>query len=313
MSKHSRTGHELGASETPWLVEIDGEYVAHYGTTRNDILTKHRAARDGTPIENDPTPPMKAGNYFQDGALEWFNEEFNARVVEPSVGYTNEFCNMTASLDGVFEEDWTYQDFTIAEGNNWECKIPRYPADPLDNMLRVIQCQAQMDCLDCELTVLAELARSDLIWRIAIIPRHEPTIKAIRDGVNEFWQKMEDDSNYPPQTSSEASRMIPGNRRPEPLDLTEDKAEHITREGRQHLIDSSENIITARRTKKSCDELIERESLLIKQIIGGAEKVILPDTTINFATREYKDQPAKTVPAKKGFVTRALMIKERKK
>ena len=62
---------------------------------------------------------MKAGNYFQDGALEWFNEEFNARVVEPSVGYTNEFCNMTASLDGVFEEDWTYQDFSIAVGNNW--------------------------------------------------------------------------------------------------------------------------------------------------------------------------------------------------
>ena len=106
--------------------------------------------------------------------------------------------------------------------------------------------------------------------------------------------------------------MIVGNSRPEPLDLTEDKAEHITREGRQHLIDSSENIITATRTKKSCDELIERESLLIKQIIGGAEKVILPDTTINFATREFKDQPAKTVPAKKGFVTRALMIKERK-
>jgi len=312
MAKHSRTGHELGASETPWLVEIDGEFIAHYGTTRNDILTKHRAARDGTPIENDPTPPMKAGNYFQDGALDWFNEEFGADVAEPFVGYKNEFCNMTASLDGVFKNDWMYQDFPVPAGNNWECKIPRFPADPIDNMLRVIQCQAQMDCLDCELTVLAELARSDLIWRIAIIPRHEPTIKAIRDGVNEFWQKMEDDSDYPPQTSSEASRMIPGNRRPEPLDLTENEAEHITREGRQHLIDSSENILTAKRTKKSCDELIERESLLIKQIIGGAEKVILPDTTINFATREYKDQPAKTVPAKKGFVTRALMIKERK-
>ena len=313
MAKHSRTGFQLGASETPWFVEIEGEYVPHFKTTRNDILRKHRAAQDGTPIENDASAPMKAGNYFQTGALEWFCDEFNAEIEEPLIGYKNKSCNMVASLAGVFKKDWMYRDFSIPAGSNWELKIPAYPADQCDNMLRVIQIQAQMDCLDCEFTVLAERARSDLVWRIAIIPRHDPAIKAIHTGVNEFWRKMKDNSDYPPQTSREASRMIPSNRRAEPLDLTENEAEHITREGRQHLIDSSENIIVAKRTKKSIEELIERESLLIKQIIGGAEKVILPDVTINFGPREIKDQPAKTVPAKKGHSTRALLIKEKKK
>jgi len=311
MAKYSKTGWELGASETPWFVKIEDEFVPHFRTTQNDILTKHRAARDGTPIENDPTPAMKAGNHFQDGALIWFNEEFEADVVEPEIGYKNQFCNLTASLDGVFKKDWAYRDFLVPTGSNWECKIPRKPADPIDNMLRVIQCQAQMDCLDCEITVLAELARSDLIWRIAIIPRHQPTIQAIRDGVNEFWEKMEDNSDYPAQTSSEASRMILGNRRPDVLDLTEAKeSETISREGRQHLINASENIITAKRTKKSCEELIERESLLIKNVLGGIEKVKLPNTKINFTTREIKAKPEKKVDAKAAFVTRALTIKE---
>ena len=273
--KLSKTGQESGASDVPFITPIDGTFLIPFGKTPNDVLQRHRDARNGVE-EDTATPFMKRGNYMQDGALQWFNDEFDAHVVEPEIGYRNEWCNMVASLDGMFTADWMHGNHLIPAGSVWECKIPGYPAERTDGMERVLQVQAQMDCVDAERGVIAELAMSDCRWRIAIVPRHQPTIDAIRRAVDEFWQHMEDGTDYGPQTSSEASRMLLGNRLPDRMDLTESPTTEIMSEARQHLIDASETYLTARRTKQSCERMMDECGLIMKAMMNDVERVKLP-------------------------------------
>ena len=282
--KLSRTGQENGASDVPFITPIDGTYLIPFGKTPNDVLKRHRDARDGVE-ENVSTPFMKRGNYMQDGALQWFNDEFDAAVVEPKVRFRNEWCNLVASLDGLFTEDWQHDNYMIPAGSVWECKIPGFPAERTDGMERVLQVQAQMDCVNAEWGVIAELAMSDCRWRIAIVKRHEPTIRAIREAVDVFWQHMADGTDYGPQTSSEASRMLLGNRLPERVDLTESPTAEIMCEARQHLIDASETYLTARRTKQSCERMMDECGLVMKTVMNDVERVKLPGgITINHTT-----------------------------
>lgn len=314
MAKFSKTGQEIGASETPWLVKnIYGDnFINLYGKTRNDLLQKHRAALEGLPDDQAPTPAMLGGNYFQDGALQWFNDAFEANVAEPQEGFSNPVCFNVASLDGRFAGNWTHeiiQDVVVPSGSPWELKIPRFPAERVDTHERVIQVHNQMDCTDSEFAVIAELARSDFIWRVKVIKRHEPLVQQIRDSITEFWQKIEDGTDYPPATSSEANN-IPSNRKAEPLDLTENEGGHISREGRQVLIDCAETLQAAKRSKKAAEGMIEECGLQIKTVMAGLEKVKLPDFNISFSTVEVKAKPEKITPAKPGFTTRRLNVRE---
>ena len=310
MAKFSITGIESGASDGPFITPVEGEYLLPFGITPQDVLTKHRAALDGITPE-EPSAAMQGGNYFQAGALEWFNEEFGADVVEPTDGRRNEHCNLVASLDGIFAEDWQYEGQTIAAGNLWECKIPRRPAERPDTMDRVIQVQAQMDSTDCEFAVIAELARSDLKWRIAVVPRHHQTIVAVRKAVDVFWRHMADGTDYPPVTSREASRMIAGNRGLEPMDLTEGPTETIMGEARQHMIDAADTYMAAKRARDSSDRMMEDCALTMKHSMAGVERVILPGgVRVNHTTVEYKAQPekVKTTPAKAAHTSRRFKV-----
>lgn len=310
MSKFSRTGYESGASDAGFITPVDDKYIMPFGITPNDCLTKHRAALDGVDL-NNPSPAMKGGNYFQGGALQWFNDDFNAEVVEPKQGFKNEFCNMTASLDGVFKKDWTYDGVKIPKGNIWECKIPAFPHNPTDKMERVLQVMAQMDCADCEMGVIAELARSDYIWRIAIVRRHEGTVRAIRQAVDVFWDHMKNDTDYPPITNSEANRMI-GSNQFEIINLRDGPTKEFSSEARQILIDSSETYLAAKRAKSASEALMDAESLNIKNVMGGVEEVLIPNGKIGFKTVNYKAKPetTKVTPAKEAFTTRRLSVKE---
>ena len=284
--KLSRTGYETGASEPPFITQVDGTFLNLYGKTPNDVLQRHRNALAG--VEDDEaTPKMKRGNYMQDGALQWWNDEFGTKVVEPKVGYRNEYCNMVASLDGVFTEDWQHGNYLIPAASVWECKIPGWPAQRTDSLERVLQVQAQMDCTNTEWGVIAELAMSDCIWRVAIVQRHEPTIKAIRRSVDVFWQHMKDGTDYGPQTSSEASRMLLGDRFPERMDLTQSPTTEIMSEARQHLIDASETYLTARRTKASCERMMEETAFVMKTMMNNVERVRLPgNISLNHTTTD---------------------------
>ena len=158
--KHSITGKESGASDVPFITPVNGEFLIPFGKTPNDILRRHRAAQDGV-SDDPPTQFMKRGNFFEDGAREWFMEEFECHLAQPKEGFRNEYCNMVASLDSVFTEDWQYENLpVIPMHSNWECKIPARPSSPTDSMVRVLQCQAQMDCSNASFFLLTSLSSS---------------------------------------------------------------------------------------------------------------------------------------------------------
>ena len=309
--KHSQTGKESGASDVPFITQVKGEYLLPFGRTPNDTLIRHREAIDNVKPP-EPTAPMKAGNYFQDALMHWFNDEFNCAIMEPKKGYRNKHCNMVASLDGIFTEDWQYEGTTVKAGNLWECKHPGRPSNPSDAMERVLQVQAQMDCTDTDICVIGELARSDLQWRIAFVPRHEPSIKAIREAVNIFWDHMGNDTNYPPVTNEEANRYYDANYF-QPIDLTDGPCEEIKSEARGHLIDAADTYLAAERAVTAGKKCMEENALIMKHILGGVEKVQLPDNRmVNFTTVNYKAQPEKIkiTPAKDAYTTRRFKIKE---
>ena len=310
--KHSITGKQSGASEPPFITKVKGEYLLPFGITPNDILLRHRKVQDGVP-EDNPTPIMQRGNYYQDGALKWFCDEYSAHIIEPKRGYGNQSCNMVASLDGIFIEDWVYQSTTIPEGNIWECKLPRFPSNPTASLERVLQVQAQMDCADCQFAVIAEQAQSDCIWRVEIVPRHEPTIRAIREAVDIFWEHIYKDTDYPPTTTKEARHSYKSNKF-DPIDLREGPTPEIKSEARQSLIENAENYLAAKRREKESKDAIEKYGLTMQHIMVGIEKVLLPDgRTISFGTSTRKAQPEKTTPATKEKTHRTFSVKEQKK
>ena len=296
--KHSVTGQESGASDGPIITPIDGEYLVPFKQTPNDMLARHRAERDGKDTTK-ATPFMKRGNYFEGGGRQWWQDEFGVQLDHPDHGYRNEHCNLVASLDGIFQDDWEYENLPIPKGSVWELKLPRFPSEPTDSLVRVIQVQAQLDCADADVGVIAELAQSDCKWRNAIVHRHEPTILAIRDAVNVFWQHMEDDTNYPPVTQSEYSNMMPGNRMPGIHDLTDGPSELIMNDARQDMIDAAETYIACGRALDDTKNLEESCKMRLKIAMGGVETVLLPGgIKIHHSTVEYKAKPERTTVRK---------------
>ena len=296
--KHSITGQESGASDTPIITPIDGEYLVPFKQTPNDMLARHRAARDSKDT-NNATPFMKRGNYFEDGARKWFEDEFEVKLSHPKNGYKNEHCNLVASLDGFFEEAWQWNGLPIPKGSIWELKLPRFPSEPTDSLERVIQVQAQLDCADADIGVIAELAQSDCKWRIAVVHRHLPTVMAIREAVNVFWQHMEDDTNYPPVTQSEYSTMVPGNRKPGIHDLTDGPSELIMNDARQDMIDAAVTYVSCQNAMEASKSMEENCKMRMKAAMGGVEKVLLPGGIKVFhSTVEYKAKPERTVVKK---------------
>ena len=309
--KYSVTGRESGASDIPFITRVQGEYLCPFAITPNDTLTKHRAAQDGEP-QPEATGIMKAGNYFEDAARQWYMDEFGCEIDHPTKGYKSNYCNLVSSLDGMFAKDWNYQGTVIPAGSVWECKIPTRPSKPTNSLERVLQVQAQMDCCDAKYGVIAELARMDCTWRVAIVERHEQTIVAIREAVDLFWSHMKYDTNYEPVTSSEASRLIEGNRQSETHDMTQGPANGLDAEQYQDLIDATDTYINAQRAKKASEAAMENAGLNIKAIMGGMEKITLPDgITVNHVTTEYKAQPEKITPAKPARTGRRLSVKQK--
>lgn len=311
--KFSVTGKESGASDIPFILQVRDQWLCPFGITPNDKLTSHRAALDGV-YQNNATGIMKAGNYFEDAARQWFMDDYSADVSHPDQGYRNPHCNLVASLDGLFAEDWEYEGTVIPAGSIWECKIPTRPGKPTDSMERILQVQAQLDCCDAEYGVIAELARLDCVWRIAIVKRHEATILAIREAVNVFWQHMEDDTDYGPVTSSEYSRMLLGNPMAEAHNMIDGPENGLDQEQYIDLKDAADTYISAQRAKKASESMMESSALMIKAIMGGMEKIKLPDgVTVGHTTTEYKARPEKVTPAKPAWSGRRLSVKQKEK
>ena len=308
--KYSKTGEESGGSDTPFITPVDGNFLKTYGITPNDIIDRHKAAQRGKE-QDEATPRMKRGNYYEDPTRQWWMDEHGVKIDHPKKGFKHPRCNMVVSLDGLFAEDWECNNLPVPRDSIWELKIPGYPSKPTDSIERIIQMNAQMDAVGCDVGLLVELAQSDLVWRMAVVHRHVGLCEAIVEGVNVFWQHMENDTRYAPTTSAEFSQMIPGNRRPEVHDLTDGPSEMIMCDARQDMIDAAETYIAAKRTKKSAEEMMDETSMILKARMGGLEKVLLPGgVQVDHTTVEYKAKPERVVKAVAAKTSRRLAIRE---
>lgn len=296
MAKFSVTGKESGCSDLGWIVPIDGEYQTLYRKTANDILRRHRAAQDGVVLER-PSAVMRRGNYFEDAARQWWIDDFGIDVEHPKKGYRSKQCNLAASLDGLLPN---LDKFTIEDSQGithiltgryaLEIKIPTYKSvDPL-TIARYLQVQGQIDCAELDGVIVAELPAVNPYWNIAICRRHKGTIERIHEAVDVFWDLMENDQDYPPATSSEANRMIGGNRGGSPVDVSEGWYEGcpLTEAQIVKVIELSEAFETAQEMVEEGEQDIEDNKKAIQLLLGPIEKLQLPDKTIHWSTVDIK-------------------------
>jgi len=207
--------------------------------------------------------------------------------------------------------DYLGIDHTLTGQGVIDFKHPRFKPKEPEGLPYVFQVLIQMDCADADWGIIAFLPRGTLEWCIVVVLRHEPTILAIRKAVNQFWQHMETGTDYPPTTSKEASHLIRGNRLPERHDLRDGPTEEFMNDARQNLIAAVDQYTTARRAKDGNDQIMQDAALIIKSIMGGAEKVILPgDIKVAHSTVEHKAKPEKVVPATTASTSRRLRIDE---
>jgi len=300
MAKFSKTGYESGASDIPAITPVDGEFLLPFGNTPHDVLQRHRAALDGVDLF-PASRIMEAGNRFERAIHDWFEDEFNCEVATATEGFRSENCNLVASLDGIIFDGITITDHTgvshdLKGMGVIDFKCPTYKPDNPEGMNYHLQLQAQMECANgAEWAILAQLDRVSCNWTISVFSRHQGMIEAIVESVNIFWEHMEKDTDYPPMTTTEANKIIEGNRRPEPHDLTTkdiDKDCPLSANDRDQLMNLAETYHTSKGIEKQCKADKEEAQLAICEVLGGVEKIILPDFNINWTTSESKAKPA---------------------
>jgi hypothetical protein len=309
--KFSKTGYESGASDLGAIVEVEGKFLMPFGLTPNDIIDRHKNALAG--IEQRSTRVMEGGNRYEQTNREWFEDDFQVKVDCPKQGYRNKTCNLVASLDGEINEEFKIIDYNSIEHflkpkTVIDFKFPRTAPKNPEDMSYLLQVQGQMDSADADNAIVAYLSRDKLEWTIVVTQRHEPTIKAIHQAVDTFWQHMKNGTMYECVTSSEASKYIPGygNNAIEPHDLRNNSNNIFSDNDREKLILLSDRWKLAKSQKKEAENTLEETSLEMKKILGGVEQVLLPDTKVSHKTVEYKAQPEKTkiIPAKKSHTQR---------
>lgn len=308
MAKFSITGVESGASDSGALVG-----ASPYDTP-NDLLVRHRSAANGVE-NNNPNGHMLAGNYWEDASRQWFEDIFGCEISHPEIGYPDEQCNMVASLDGLFATpvtltDWQGTEHLIPDGAVWECKLPVYPSEggPA-RPERVWQVMAQMMCSGADIAVIAELPRSNPEWVIAVIERDEKMIKQLRDSVDEFWGHMDKGTQYTPQTSEEASKMIGHNGGKVMIDLSHGPADGITAEEIETLHAAADRYDAANGAIKLSEGIKESAKLEMQLIMGGRDGVEIDGTRIKWAEVNYKAKPEKITPATEASVGRRFSVK----
>lgn len=320
MAKFSRTGYESGASDLGAIVPVAGEYLQPFGNSPNDILTRHRAALEGVDLF-PASRIMEAGNRFEDAIRTWFEDEYNVQVIVPTEGYPAPNCNLVASLDGRIRlpDD---QVFAIEDhaGRTWELtgdgvidfKSPTYAPDDPEAPHYMLQLQGQMLCTGATWGILAQLDRARCNWTISVWLAHEGVWAAIADAVNVFWGHMENDTDYPPVDASEASRLVKGNPKAAPYDLSDGPVDDcpITEEQWHQLLELTDTLNKAQADGKNAKKIQDDSKKAIMDIMGGVEQIILPGAKLNWTTTEYKAQPEKITPAKDAYTARRFSCKE---
>jgi len=322
MAKFSKTGYESGASDLGAIVPVNGEFLLPFGNTPNDILQRHRAALDGTDLFPS-SRIMEAGNRFEPAIRNWFEDDFHVQVDRVVEGFRSEKCNLVASLDGIIDgqqkpfeiTDWRGSTHKIGDMAVIDFKAPTYKPDDPEALPYVLQVHGQMECTGFHWAILAQLDRVRCDWTISVFPRHQGMSRAIIEGVDDFWDHMENDTDYPPLTTTEANKIIAGNRRPDAHDLTTKDIDEdcpLGRNDRDQLMNLTESYLAFKTDEKIAKQGKEESQLKICEIMGGVEKIILPDANVNWTTTEIKakEETTKIVPAKPASTSRRFTVKE---
>lgn len=168
----------------------------------------------------------------------------------------------------------------------------------------VIQLQGQMDIMEAKWGAVCVLYRGTTL-RIFLYERNEDQVNLIHQAVEEFQAKLdkyksnEEIDWYPLDNSFEASRIF-------------DRAEKNTIEMPEIEL-QAEKILEMREHIAELENAIDRIQIHIMEQMRDAEVCNAGRYKISWPMRQYKAQPAKTVPAKEAYVIRQskLSIKDR--
>ena len=310
--------------------------------TPNDILScsrlpavlgfsKYRTANDELKVSIDALHG-KEPEFISNEAMDWGNKleqtilaESAARLglesydLEHDKAYFHRDIPLACSLDGTAKGNDSViytdvdkgiyvmnKDFIKLSGTGiLEAKLTGQEVENTPAVYRgVIQLQGQMDIMEASWGALCVLYKGTQL-RIFLYEYNEDQVNMVRQAAMEFNEKIEKykrDSEidwYPLATSAEASRIF-------------DHAEKEVIEIPEIEI-QAEKIITLREAIAEAEEAIDRLQRNIMDQMRDKEICHAGRYKISWPMRQYKAQPAKTVPAKEGYVIRQskLSIKDR--
>ncbi len=310
--------------------------------TPNDILScsrlpavlgfsKYRTANDELKISIDSLHG-KEPEFNSNEAMDWGNklektilEESATRLglesydLEHDKAYFHKDIPLACSLDGtvVGNDSVIYTDIDkgiyvmnkdsikLSGTGILEAKLTGQEVENTPAVYRgVIQLQGQMDIMEASWGALCVLYKGTTL-RIFVYEYNEDQVNMVRQAAMEFNEKIEKykrDSEidwYPLATSAEATRIF-------------DHAEKEVIEIPEIEI-QAEKIITLREAIAEAEEAIDRLQRNIMDQMRDKEICHAGRYKISWPMRQYKAQPAKTVPAKEGYVIRQskLSIRDR--
>lgn len=169
-----------------------------------------------------------------------------------------------------------------------------------------VQLQAQMDIVQAKWGAVATLYRGTEL-RVFLFAPHEETVQYISRVTLEFqakldaWKATGQVDYYPPADGEKwPERRGPYPSKPDPIELGVD-AEEL-----------AHKIFRANQEIKRIEKQVADDEKALKELMDGAELAEAGRYDIKWPLKNYKAQPAKTVPAKDAYTIRqsTLTIKE---
>jgi predicted phage-related endonuclease len=289
--------------------------------TPNDELKVSMDAIHGIDPEFNENEPMQWGNTLEKLILAEGCRRLGVEIdnLDHNVAYFHRDIPLSCSLDGTAIGNDTVIYTDIAKGiyvmgadsiklegeGIIEAKLTSNEVEDSPAMYRgVIQLQGQMDIRESKWGALCILYKGTQL-RIFLYERNEDQVNMIRNAVEDFQERIDiykmsqEIEWYPLNDSFEASRVF-------------DRAEKSTIELPEIEI-QAEKIIELREKIAELETAIDRLQINIMEQMRDNEICNAGRYKISWPMRQYKAQPAKTVPAKEAYVIRQskLSIKDR--
>jgi predicted phage-related endonuclease len=306
---------EMSASRLPALMGFS-KY-----STPNDELQYSINAIDGKERPDIGNEAMAWGNTLEPVILTEAAKRLGLERVDTQIDkpYRHDAISLQCSLDGVGygsgQEITTDPDngiFVLGQEKIFldgpgvlEAKLTKVAPEETPHLARgPVQLQGQLLVTGHKWGAVCVLYEG-ITLRVFLFAPHMETQKAIIKAVTEFQAKLDKYTRdgeidwYPPSTSKELDRIYP-------------QASDSTVTLSAGIEAMAATIQASKATIKAAEKSIEECEAQIKAAMGTAERGTAGRFAISWGMRNYKAQPAKTVPAKEAYSVRqsTLTIKE---